>query len=220
MASPWNHNIHYHDLVLRWAGPGCRRALDVGCGQGLLARKLAERCPEVIAIDTDRDVISKARDDCSDPAVPQRQLVTLKPVVTQKIDARIGSIRFIHGDVMTHPFSEDSFDLISAVATLHHLELRPALVRFRNLLRPGGVLVVIGLYRGETLVDLAFSATAFPVSWILRSRRGCADVGAPVQNPKETLREIRKESAIVLPGAFLRRRLLFRYSLLWHKPSA
>src|ERR1035438_1423379 len=37
-TGPWNHNIHYHDVVLRSVPPRCRRALDVGCGQGLLAR--------------------------------------------------------------------------------------------------------------------------------------------------------------------------------------
>jgi SAM-dependent methyltransferase len=203
MASPWNHNIHYHDLVLRWAGPGCQRALDVGCGQGLLARMLAERCQEVVAIDIDRDVIARARNGGSGPK------------------GRIDSVLFIHGDVMTHPFSSNSFDLIAAVATLHHLALRPALTRFRDLLAPGGVLAVIGLSRGGTANDLAHAAMAFPVSWMLRSLHGgYSDVGAPVQDPKETLQEIRNECRVVLPGASIRRRLLFRYSLIWRKPCA
>jgi hypothetical protein len=36
----WNHNSHYHDLLLAAVPPGCRRALDVGCGLGTFARKL------------------------------------------------------------------------------------------------------------------------------------------------------------------------------------
>lgn len=119
---------------------------------------------------------------------------------------------------MTHPFAADSFDLITAVATLHHLPLRPALARFRNLLNSGGVLAIIGLYRAQTLGDYALAASAFPLSWILRALRGHTDVGAPVQNPSETLREIRSACDALLPGAMLRRHLLFRYSLVWRKP--
>jgi SAM-dependent methyltransferase len=194
---PWNHNIHYYGLVLTAAPPGCRRALDVGCGQGLLARRLAQRCQEVIAIDMDHDVISRAR-------------------VGDGLEERI---KFVEGDVMTYPFSDKSFELITAVATLHHFPLRPALQRFRQLLIPGGVLAIIGLYRGETFSDRVLAAAAFPVSWMFRSFRGYADVGAPVQDPTETLREIRSACDRFLPGASLRRHLLFRYSLIWRKSS-
>jgi 2-polyprenyl-3-methyl-5-hydroxy-6-metoxy-1,4-benzoquinol methylase len=193
---PWNHNIHYHHLVLQAVRGECRRALDVGCGQGLLARELASCCQEVIAIDADHDALSRARMGSGS-----------EPHVT-----------FVEGDVMTHAFAESSFDFIAAVATLHHLPLRPALERFRCLLRPGGVLAIIGLYRGETLSDMALAAAAFPSSWILRLLRGHAEVGAPVQNPQETLREILAACDALLPGAAIHRHLLFRYSLIWHKP--
>ena len=119
---------------------------------------------------------------------------------------------------MTYPFPDDNnFDLISAVATLAHLQLQPALARIRKLLRPGGVLAVIGLYRGETRGDLMFAAAAFPVSWGLRFFRGYAGVGSPVQDPKETLLDIRRARDTLLPGASLKRRLLFRYFLSWRK---
>jgi len=192
---PWNHNIHYYDFVVRSAPPGCQRAQDVGCGQGLLASRLAQHCQEVIAIDIDRDAISRAASGGSE-----------------------GSITFIEGDMMTYPFADASFDFIALVATIHHLKLRPALARLQKLLKPGGVLAIVGLYRAETLTDYVLAAIAFPVSWMFRLFRGYADVGAPVQEPKETLREIRKECDLLLPGASLRRRLLFRYSLTWRKP--
>jgi len=38
---PWNHNVQYHDVILRAVPRQCRRALDVGCGQGLLAQHLS-----------------------------------------------------------------------------------------------------------------------------------------------------------------------------------
>ncbi|MDQ6782291.1 MAG: methionine biosynthesis protein MetW [Actinomycetota bacterium] len=36
----WNHNIHYHRLILDSVPAGARDALDVGCGEGMLARRL------------------------------------------------------------------------------------------------------------------------------------------------------------------------------------
>ena len=197
IGRPWNHNIHYHKLILRSLPSCCDRALDVGCGQGQLAIELAQHCGEVIAIDADHETISRAR-------------------TAAGLTARI---TLIEGDVMTHPFSDSSFDFITAVATLHHLELRPALIRFRNLLRPTGVLAIVGLFRGEPVRDWPLAAVAFPVSWGFRCFRGFADIGAPVQDPRETLREIRSVSGTLLPGAVLRRHLLFRYSLVWRKPG-
>jgi 2-polyprenyl-3-methyl-5-hydroxy-6-metoxy-1,4-benzoquinol methylase len=191
----WNHNIHYHDLVLGAVPVNCQRALDVGCGQGLLARQLAQKCTKVFAMDIDDDTLARARSDSRSSA----------------------PIEFVHGDVMMYAFEPASFDVITAVATLHHLPLRPALDRFRELLKPGGTLAVIGLYRPETIQDDAFAAMAFPTSCVLRWRRGNANVGAPMQEPRETLSEIRTACDSVLPGGIFRRHLLFRYSFIWTK---
>jgi 2-polyprenyl-3-methyl-5-hydroxy-6-metoxy-1,4-benzoquinol methylase len=193
----WNHNTHYHEFVLRSLPPKCHRALDVGCGQGALSRKLAAHCAEVVGIDADSACIAHAI------AAP---------------DAR-QNINFIKGDVLTHSLQQNSFDFLVAVATLHHLPLRSALQTFSNLLRPGGVLAIVGLYRNATLTDHAFAAAALPISWIVRSLLGEEQVGAPTRDPNETLRSIRQESASVLPGAVLRRQFFFRYTIVWKKPE-
>jgi SAM-dependent methyltransferase len=195
-AGPWNHNIHYHAVVLNAIPPDCRRALDVGCGQGLLARKIARTCEEVTAIDADYNTVLRARS--SGP-----------------VDSRI---TFLEGDVMTQSLSAEGYDLITAVATLHHLPLIPALGRFRDLLKPGGTLAVIGLYRARTIEDYAWAAAGLPVSRMLRHWHGHDEVGAPIREPQETLREIRAGCHATLPGATVQRRLLFRYSLIWRKP--
>ena len=192
----WNRNIHYHRLVLQAVPGDCRRALDVGCGTGSLARRLAERCGEVVAIDAHAGTLAQAR-------------------------ATIGSgspITFVRGDVLTHAFDDGSFDFISAVAVLHHLPLEAALERLKRLLRPGGVVVIIGLYRIETLEDYAWMAAGMVTSLALRCVRRYTAVSAPTKDPVESLEEIRCVCDVVLPGCVLRRELLLRYSLVWQKP--
>lgn len=191
----WNRNIHYHRLILRSIPHNCERVLDVGCGQGLLTEELANVCREIVAIDIDRKTLACAQ-----------ERYRSQPRTT-----------YVLGDVMTYPFPEESFDAIGAVATLHHLPLEAALMRLRILLKPGGVLAVIGLYR-HTFSDYPVDALAMVVSLTLRLRYSYSEVAAPVKAPNETLDQIRAVCARVLPGAVVRRRLLFRYSLTWRKP--
>jgi len=192
----WSHNIHYHDLVLSSIPANRRRICDVGCGRGLLAGRLARHCDELVAIDSDSDTLAHAKNAW----------------------ATESRITFVEGDVMTYPFAAESFDVVTAVATLHHLPLAPALRRFRDLLKPGGVLVIIGLYRARTLTDYALAVAALPPSRILRLIHGAAPVGAPLAYPNETLREIRTACEAELAGAAVRRLLFYRYSLIWNKP--
>ena len=76
---PWNHNIHYHRLVLDAIREGCASALDIGCGEGILARDLRRRVPSVVAIDTDPPSIELARQQNS------------------------SGVDYILGDVLTYP---------------------------------------------------------------------------------------------------------------------
>jgi hypothetical protein len=42
---------------------------------------------------------------------------------------------------------------------------------------------------------------------------------APVQSPQDTLAEIRRAAAHILPDARIPHRLMWRYTLRWHKPT-
>ena len=189
----WNRNVHYHPLVLAAMPRDCRRALDVGCGTGRLVAELAERCGDVTGIDADAPALDRARAAHRNP-----------------------NLRFVHGDVMK--YDEEPFDFISSIATVHHLPFDAALGRFDRLLRPGGSLAVIGLYRLATASDIAWAHVGKAVSVWHSMTTHAEPVGAPTLDPKETLEEIQATVATLLPGAEFSRLLLFRYSILWRKP--
>ena len=86
----WNHNTHYYPLILAAVPDGCRRALDVGCGEGLLTRELAVRVPEVVGIDNDEPSIALAREQGPE-----------------------GRAEYVLGDFLGYPFPAASFGLIS-----------------------------------------------------------------------------------------------------------
>jgi SAM-dependent methyltransferase len=191
----WNRNVHYHSVVLDAVPAVCSRALDVGCGAGRLAAALAERCGEVVGVDRDSATLARARSNYARP-----------------------NLSFVEGDVMTYPFNDESFDFVASVATVHHLPLDDGFRRLRLLLRPGGVLAVIGLYRLSTLADFAWAHAALAISAWHRMTTRMEPVAAPIQDPKETLEEIQSASEHIFPGAEFKRLLLFRYALVWQKP--
>jgi SAM-dependent methyltransferase len=194
--SGWNHNVHHHPVVLAAIPLGARRVLDVGCGDGALARELSGIVPEVVGIDRDEPTLRRAA-------------ARGTPGVT-----------WVLGDVLDHPFRPGSFDLVASVAALHHFDAEAGLRRMAELLRPGGRLAIVGLARDRFPRDLPRVAVATVVTRLLRGRRGYQEVAAPtVWPPPHTYREMRTIAERVLPGFVYRRHLLWRYSLLWHKPG-
>jgi SAM-dependent methyltransferase len=128
-------------------------------------------------------------------------------------------IRFVEADFLQYAFDEP-FDFIAASASLHHMPFEQALLKMAALLRPGGVLAVLGLFREASLTDRAVALVATPVNVFYALHRGRVSSGAPTRPPDMPLAEIREAVASVLPGARLRRLLLWRYLLTWQKPQA
>lgn len=197
MSKDWNHNIYYHDRILYAVPKPCLYALDIGCGDGLLSRKLAPHCGYVTGIDLDTTIISVAIEY---PNTPE-------------------NINYLEGDVMSYPFQESSFNLIAVVATLHHLPLYAALQRLQQLLAPGGVLVIVGLYKENGIGDFIRFAAAFPISRLMRWLHHDQKMDAPIKPPKETFAEIRNAASALMPGTVIKRHFFYRYLLTWHKPE-
>src|SRR5439155_25737429 len=57
----WNHNIHYHRMLLDAMQEPCTSALDVGCGEGVLTRRMRQSISQRTAIDVDPNSIEIAR---------------------------------------------------------------------------------------------------------------------------------------------------------------
>jgi ubiquinone/menaquinone biosynthesis C-methylase UbiE len=191
----WNHNTCYYPLILVAVPAGCQRVLDVGCGEGMLARQLARRVPHVVGIDQDAASIELAR--------------------WQDLDGRVG---FVRGDFLTRPFQPASFSMITCVAALHHMDPAAALAEMSQLLVPGGILVVVGVARSR-LPDLPWEAAAVLANFGYRMANGYWEQPSPAMwPPPHSYREIRVLAGQTLPGVRYRRHLLWRYSLVWVKP--
>lgn len=192
----WNLNIHYQRPLVERIPQDARSALDVGCGEGLLARTLAARGLDVTGIDMDADSIRRAR----------------------KQDTE--RISYIEGDVHTAQLPTASFDVVTSVAAVHHGDLVTELERLKELVAPGGLVLVVGLAKA-TWRDIPREMAAAVVDKIHRLVRGYWDHGSPCAWPPDhTYEDVKREAARIMPGSEFKKRLLWRYTLVWTKPAA
>jgi 2-polyprenyl-3-methyl-5-hydroxy-6-metoxy-1,4-benzoquinol methylase len=206
---PFDHNDHYHRLLLRQMPQRCGAALDVGCGTGRFARRLAGLGVQVRAVDPSEEAIAAAR--ALSEGMPS------------------GSVpRFEHGDVAELELPKGHYDFISCLASIHHMRF-DTVTALRDALAPGGVLVILGCYPEKTRADWAWSLAAVPVNAVVRLAFAVLDTvrpasgrelaKAPVKQPTMPLLQIRREAAVLLPGFSLRRLLFWRYLLVFHNSS-
>ncbi|MEU6956194.1 class I SAM-dependent methyltransferase [Streptomyces sp. NPDC045714] len=196
---PWDHNAHYHRWILRRLPGRSARALDVGSGSGDLARLLATRTEAVHGIDADPAIVERARERTA-PGAP---------------------VTFSVGDAL-EDVPSGPYDVITCVATLHHLPLSEALTHFRRHLAPGGTLIIVGLYRPRSRSDYLIDAVVIPsniaMAWIKNKGRGAprpVAMTAPTRPATTAFPDVVRDARRVLPGARLRRRLFWRYTLVW-----
>ena len=115
---------------------GARDVLDIGCGAGALARRLAERGHVVTGLDPAHEAIAAAR-------------------------ARMPEARLAVGGAEALPFGDASFDAGIFLNALHHVPgplMRTALREALRVLRPGGEVIVV-----EPLARGAFFEVMRPV---------------------------------------------------------
>ncbi|MFI1200200.1 class I SAM-dependent methyltransferase [Streptomyces sp. NPDC020883] len=194
----WNTNVARHPGILRAVPSGCGNALDVGCGDGLLVRKLAERAEHVTGMDKSPEMIARARELAADHQ----------------------DLAFVEGDFLAADLPAAGYDFVCSVTAIHHMDFAAALIRMRDLLRPGGTLVVVGLAREASPAEWAALIAAAPVVRITKVlRRAGGPPGMPVVDPQMSYGQVRAAARRLLPGVRYRRHVLRRYSLVWEKPT-
>ena len=204
----WTANNHYHNFILKHVPQNCENALEVGCGTGAFARQLAQRSQRVTALDLSSEMIRVAR----------------------ARSTPFDNLEFELADAMTWNFPRSHFDFICSIATLHHLEQRELFVKMRDGLKPRGVLVILDLVESSGVVERLADVIGFGVSSCLRLiHNGRLQPPAAVRTAWEqhgkhdsyaTVEQMRGLVADILPGANVRRHLLWRYSLVYQKPAA
>lgn len=199
MDEYWNHNVAYHRWILRIASEHEKGDfLDVGCGDGLLLRRLAPHAHAITGIEPDGPTRARALERVR--ALPH--------------------VRPDDADFLSFDPGEARFDLITFVASAHHMPFASAMAKAADLLRPGGDLLVVGLAANRSAIDWTVSALALPAvrfgSWLHRETR---DVGVPVSAADQNLRQIREVARTALPASRIRRGLYYRYLLRWTKPD-
>jgi SAM-dependent methyltransferase len=196
----WNHNAAYYPWVRRQLDrAAAKNILDVGCGEGSLARYLASPGRKVLGIDPFATAIDEARSKGGEGAG-----VTFLCAAFEDFETPPGSL-----------------DGIVFAASLHHMAPEGAIRKAKKLLKPGGLLLIVGL-----------AAPSGPADWILEALRvlparlGTAlhrarpseALGLPISYEFPPMAEVRALAGRELPGAKLRCGLYYRWLLRWTKP--
>lgn len=110
-------------LLLDRIGPARGlRILDVGCGDGVLATRLAQDGAQVTGLDASADMIAAAR---------------------RRTKAAGGDVDLVEGDACGLPFPAGHFDRVVSVATLCFVDdPRPTVRDMVRVLKPGGRLIL------------------------------------------------------------------------------
>jgi ubiquinone/menaquinone biosynthesis C-methylase UbiE len=114
---------HYLEKRARFVLEHCPRgsALDVGCGTGALAARLAGAGYEVVGLDPSEGML-------------------------RVLEKRTSRVRAVRGSGTSIPFPDGSFDLVLSVAVMHHIaaaaDVRRTLAEMVRVTSPGGRVLV------------------------------------------------------------------------------
>jgi len=203
LPDTWDHNRQYQTLLLRRIPKTAEKGLDIGCGTGEFTKKFSLCCHDVIGIDISKRMVEEA------------------------VKRNMGfNITFLNRDIGQYLYeTNDKFDVIVSIATFHHLDTERVFRLVREKLNEGGALLVLDLYKPDTLLEHLLSIIATicnPFFYLIK--RGTFFNAKEEQEAWEkhgqydaynTLTEIRIMALRTLGKVKIRRHLFWRYSLVY-----
>lgn len=191
----WNHNNHYHNYILKHLPTNKSLALDIGSGDGEFSYKLSKRFQQVICLEPDLNSFNYTK--------KVYQSTNIKPLNSLLAD-------FDH--------EERTFDFIVCIASIHHMDMETSLNKMKSLLKNGGKIVILGLYRESSMVDLLISLCAI-IPNILMNKRSKHKSGYQFDIKTApallTIKEIKKVLTRSLGSFTFKRHLFWRYSVVY-----
>ena len=223
-------NDHYHNFLLRHLPLPCHDALEIGCGTGAFARLLAKRSQNVLALDLSPEMIRIARECSTEFPNIEFELADVRdrvlPVESFDCVATIATLHHL-------PFREILLKMKAALkpgGVLLVLDLFEPIKWHGHPARDsraGRACHDQTASVPEGLLDASLNVVAMAVSGTLRlvhhgrllPRREVRDAWAEHlrHDIYPTMSQVRQLCAEVLPGAKVRKHLLWRYSIVWRK---
>ncbi|MBE6068287.1 MAG: class I SAM-dependent methyltransferase [Clostridium lundense] len=201
----WNHNNCYFKHLIKFIPNNVETCLDIGCGKGELSFMLSKKSKNVIAVDLADKMIEKA-----------------KVLHSNK------NIQYICGNILDMKFENDSIDVIITTATAHHLPYEWLLSFAKDKLKKGGKLIILDLAEAKTLSDYIIWGSAFIPNIVMNLIKN-GRLQKDDDHSKEvwekhgkhdtymTMNEIKLFVKKHIPTAKVKRKLFWRYSLVWEK---
>jgi 2-polyprenyl-3-methyl-5-hydroxy-6-metoxy-1,4-benzoquinol methylase len=201
----WDHNNCYFRHLLKYVPNNIETCVDIGCGKGQLSFMMSQKSKNVIAVDLADKMIEKA-----------------------KVLHANTNITYICGNILDMKFENDSIDVIITTATAHHLPYEWLLCFANDKLKKGGRLIILDLAKAGSLSDYIIWGAAFLpniVINLIKNHRLQKDD----EHSKEvwqrhgkhdtymTMKEIKTLADKCIPGAKVKRKLFWRYTLIWEK---
>lgn len=201
----WNHNNCYYGQLMKLIPDNAEICLEIGCGKGELSFMLSQKAKRVIAVDIADKMIQKAK--------------VLHPNE---------NIKYICCNIVDMEFKNNSLDVIITVATAHHLPYDWLLNLARDKLKKGGKLIILDLVKAKSLSDhIIWGSAFFPnivMNLIKNGRLKKGDERAKEVWERHGRRdkymmmdEIRSLAKKYIPAAKIKRKLFWRYLLVWQK---